>query len=144
MLNIVLSKEAISAWYSIGDERAHRLYDNHVGLVCGTTRCIRHDIDKESVFLTKVKERYTQLLPNYPVLKSLKVFLDSVYCQLFHHRGLIKNFIRFFITNLRAYRFAQAPRPYQERLLYKGDLPALLQDILSRLPLRLPWQNKSR
>ncbi len=64
-----------------------RLYDNHVGLVVEQLRCIRHDIDKESVFLQKVKERYTQLLPNYPRFEIAESFFNSVYCRLFHQNS---------------------------------------------------------
>ncbi|HEK1720102.1 TPA: bifunctional isocitrate dehydrogenase kinase/phosphatase [Proteus mirabilis] len=120
-----------------------RLYDNHVGLVVEQLRCIRHDIDKESVFLQKVKERYTQLLPNYPRFEIAESFFNSVYCRLFHHRELNKKNL-FVFSSQPAYRFAQAPRPLSRSFVIQSDLPALLQDILSRLPLRLPWQNKSR
>lgn len=120
-----------------------RLYDNHVGLVVEQLRCIRHDIDKESVFLQKVKERYTQLLPNYPRFEIAESFFNSVYCRLFHHRELNKKNL-FVFSSQPAYRFAQAPRPLSRSFVIQNDLPALLQDILSRLPLRLPWQNKSR
>lgn len=120
-----------------------RLYDNHVGLVVEQLRCIRHDIDKESVFLQKVKERYTQLLPNYPRFEIAESFFNSVYCRLFHHRELNKKNL-FVFSSQPAYRFAQAPRPLSRMFVIQSDLPALLQDILSRLPLRLPWQNKSR
>ncbi|WP_327440820.1 bifunctional isocitrate dehydrogenase kinase/phosphatase [Proteus mirabilis] len=120
-----------------------RLYDNHVGLVVEQLRCIRHDIDKESVFLQKVKERYTQLLPNYPRFEIAESFFNSVYCRLFHHRELNKKNL-FVFSSQPAYRFAQAPRPLSRTFVIQSDLPALLQDILSRLPLRLPWQNKLR
>lgn len=120
-----------------------RLYDNHVGLVVEQLRCIRHDIDKESVFLQKVKERYTQLLPNYPRFEIAESFFNSVYCRLFHHRELNKKNL-FVFSSQPAYRFAQAPRPLSRTFVIQSDLPALLQDILSRLPLRLLWQNKSR
>ncbi|MBG6017175.1 bifunctional isocitrate dehydrogenase kinase/phosphatase [Proteus mirabilis] len=120
-----------------------RLYDNHVGLVVEQLRCIRHDIDKESVFLQKVKERYTQLLPNYPRFEIAESFFNSVYCRLFHHRELNKKNL-FVFSSQPAYRFAQAPRPLSRSFVIQNDLPALLQDILSRLPLRLSWQNKSR
>ena len=120
-----------------------RLYDNHVGLVVEQLRCIRHDIDKESVFLQKVKERYTQLLPNYPRFEIAESFFNSVYCRLFHHRELNKKNL-FVFSSQPAYRFAQAPRPLSRTFVIQSDLPALLQDILSRLPLRLAWQNKSR
>ena len=120
-----------------------RLYDNHVGLVVEQLRCIRHYIDKESVFLQKVKERYTQLLPNYPRFEIAESFFNSVYCRLFHHRELNKKNL-FVFSSQPAYRFAQAPRPLSRTFVIQSDLPALLQDILSRLPLRLPWQNKSR
>ncbi|MDF7428359.1 bifunctional isocitrate dehydrogenase kinase/phosphatase [Proteus mirabilis] len=120
-----------------------RLYDNHVGLVVEQLRCIRHDIDKESVFLQKVKERYTQLLPNYPRFEIAESFFNSVYCRLFHHRELNKKNL-FVFSSQPAYRFAQAPRPLSRTFVIQSDLPVLLQDILSRLPLRLPWQNKSR
>ncbi|MBN7272922.1 bifunctional isocitrate dehydrogenase kinase/phosphatase [Proteus mirabilis] len=120
-----------------------RLYDNHVGLVVEQLRCIRHNIDKESVFLQKVKERYTQLLPNYPRFEIAESFFNSVYCRLFHHRELNKKNL-FVFSSQPAYRFAQAPRPLSRTFVIQSDLPALLQDILSRLPLRLPWQNKSR
>ncbi|HEJ9577411.1 TPA: bifunctional isocitrate dehydrogenase kinase/phosphatase [Proteus mirabilis] len=120
-----------------------RLYDNHVGLVVEQLRCIRHDIDKESVFLQKVKERYTQLLPNYPRFEIAESFFNSVYCRLFHHRELNKKNL-FVFSSQPVYRFAQAPRPLSRTFVIQSDLPALLQDILSRLPLRLPWQNKSR
>ncbi|HEJ9413870.1 TPA: bifunctional isocitrate dehydrogenase kinase/phosphatase [Proteus mirabilis] len=120
-----------------------RLYDNHVGLVVEQLRCIRHDIDKESAFLQKVKARYTQLLPNYPRFEIAESFFNSVYCRLFHHRELNKKNL-FVFSSQPAYRFAQAPRPLSRSFVIQNDLPALLQDILSRLPLRLPWQNKSR
>ncbi len=99
---------------------------------------IRHDIDKESVFLTKVKERYTQLLPNYPRFEIAEsFFLIQFIVSLFLSSRLNKKTLFVFITNLRAYRFAQAPRPLSRTFVIQSDLPALLQDILSRLPLRL-------
>ncbi|KLU18208.1 isocitrate dehydrogenase, partial [Proteus mirabilis] len=67
-----------------------RLYDNHVGLVVEQLKCIRHDIDKDSLFLQKVKENYTQLLPNYPRFEIAESFFNSVYCRLFYHRELNK------------------------------------------------------
>lgn len=99
-----------------------RLYDNHVGLVVEQLRCIRHDIDKESVFLQKVKERYTQLLPNYPRFEIAESFFNSVYCRLFHHRELNKKTYSFFHHNLRIV-LRKPLALYQERLLYKVIYP---------------------
>lgn len=120
-----------------------RLYDNHVGLVVEQLKCIRHDIDKESLFLQRVKENYTQLLPNYPRFEIAESFFNSVYCRLFYHRELNKKNL-FVFSSQPAYRFTQAPRPLSKQFVIQSDLPTLLQDILSRLPLRLPWQNKQR
>ncbi|OAT44885.1 isocitrate dehydrogenase phosphatase/kinase [Proteus hauseri ATCC 700826] len=120
-----------------------RLYDNHVGLVVAQLKCIRHDIDKESLFLQKVKEKYTQLLPHYPRFEIAESFFNSVYCRLFHHRELNKKNL-FVFSSQPAYRFNHAPRPLSKQFVIQTNLSELLQDIVSRLPLRLPWQNKAR
>lgn len=119
------------------------LYDNHVGLVVEQLRHIRHDIGENSLFLQKVKENYTQLLPNYPRFEIAESFFNSVYCRLFHHRELNKQNL-FIFSSQPAYRFMQSPRPLAKQFILKDSLSELLQDILSRLPLRLSWQNKLR
>lgn len=95
-----------------------RLYDNHVGLVVEQLRSIRHDIDKESFFLQKVKENYTLLLPNYPRFEIAESFFNSVYCRLFHHRELNKKTSLFFPRNLLIALHKRLDR-YQSSLLFK-------------------------
>lgn len=132
-------------WYGVqlAMKERIRLYDNHVGLVVEQLKCIRQDIDKDTFFLQEVKEHYTQLLPNYPRFEIAESFFNSVYCRLFHHRELNKKNL-FVFSSQPAYRFTHAPRPLSKQFVIQTDLSTLLQDIVSRLPLRLPWQNRIR
>ncbi|MEQ4924244.1 bifunctional isocitrate dehydrogenase kinase/phosphatase [Proteus hauseri] len=132
-------------WYGVqlAMKERIRLYDNHVGLVVEQLKCIRQDIDKDTLFLQEVKEHYTQLLPNYPRFEIAESFFNSVYCRLFHHRELNKKNL-FVFSSQPAYRFTHSPRPLSKQFVIQTDLSTLLQDIVSRLPLRLPWQNRTR
>lgn len=132
-------------WYGVqlAMKERIRLYDNHVGLVVEQLKCIQPNIDKNSSLLQKIKENYTQLLPNYPRFEIAESFFNSVYCRLFYHRELNKKNL-FIFSSQPTYRFSQAPRPLSRSFKIKNSLSELLQDILSRLTLRLAWQNKHR
>ena len=91
----------------------------------------------------KSKERYTQLLPNYPRFEIAESFFNSVYCRLFHHRELNKKNLFVFHHNLRIV-LRKPLALYQERLLYKVIYPHYCKIFYRAYLLRLPWQNKSR
>lgn len=80
-------------------QRIH-LYDHHVGLVVEQLRCITEGKSTDVDFLLRVKQQYTQLLPDYPRFEIAESFFNSVYCRLFDHRSLTPE--RLFIFQLAA------------------------------------------
>jgi isocitrate dehydrogenase kinase/phosphatase len=59
-------------WHAVQQAMKQRihLYDHHVGLVVEQLRCITDGKNTDAEFLLRVKEHYTQLLPDYPRFES--------------------------------------------------------------------------
>lgn len=77
-------------WHAVQQAMKQRihLYDHHVGLVVEQLRCITEGKSTDVDFLLRVKQQYTQLLPDYPRFEIAESFFNSVYCRLFDHRSL--------------------------------------------------------
>lgn len=131
-------------WHAVQQAMKQRihLYDHHVGLVVEQLRGISDGKIADADFLLQVKARYTRLLPDYPRFEIAESFFNSVYCRLFDHRWLTPE--RLFIFSSQAQRLATLSRPLTKNFYPDPDWEALLARLLSDLPLRLPWQDKSR
>nr|WP_318384268.1 bifunctional isocitrate dehydrogenase kinase/phosphatase [uncultured Enterobacter sp.] len=119
------------------------LYDHHVGLVVEQLRCITERHNPDADLLLRVKAHYVQLLPDYPRFEIAESFFNSVYCRLFDHRSLTPERL-FIFSSQPARRFRAIPRPLAKDFLPAYGWDALLNRLLSDLPLRLPWQDKAR
>ncbi|HDY8756454.1 TPA: bifunctional isocitrate dehydrogenase kinase/phosphatase [Klebsiella pneumoniae] len=132
-------------WHAVQQAMKQRihLYDHHVGLVVEQLRCITEGKSTDVDFLLRVKQQYTQLLPDYPRFEIAESFFNSVYCRLFDHRSLTPE--RLFIFSSQPERpFRTLPRPLAKDFFPERGWSHLLGKVLSDLPLRLPWQNKAR
>ncbi len=132
-------------WHAVQQAMKQRihLYDHHVGL--GSRAAALHHRRKSTDvdFLLRVKQQYTQLLPDYPRFEIAESFFNSVYCRLFDHRSLTPE--RLFIFSSQPERpFRTLPRPLAKDFFPERGWSHLLGKVLSDLPLRLPWQNKAR
>ncbi|HFO9162110.1 TPA: bifunctional isocitrate dehydrogenase kinase/phosphatase, partial [Escherichia coli] len=132
-------------WHAVQQAMKNRihLYDHHVGLVVEQLRCITNGQSTDAEFLLRVKEHYTRLLPDYPRFEIAESFFNSVYCRLFDHRSLTPERL-FIFSSQPERRFRTIPRPLAKDFYPEHGWEALLMRVLSDLPLRLPWQNKSR
>src|SRR5699024_9446255 len=119
------------------------LYDHHVGLVVEQLRCITNGQSTDAAFLLRVKEHYTRLLPDYPRFEIAESFFNSVYCRLFDHRSLTPERL-FIFSSQPERRFRTIPRPLPKDFHPDHGWQSLLMRVISDLPLRLRWQNKSR
>ncbi|ELT9673624.1 bifunctional isocitrate dehydrogenase kinase/phosphatase [Escherichia coli] len=132
-------------WHAVQQAMKNRihLYDHHVGLVVEQLRCITNGQSTDAAFLLRVKEHYTRLLPDYPRFEIAESFFNSVYCRLFDHRSLTPE--RLFIFSYQPERrFRTIPRPLAKDFHPDHGWESLLMRVISDLPLRLRWQNKSR
>ncbi|HAW9512026.1 TPA: bifunctional isocitrate dehydrogenase kinase/phosphatase [Escherichia coli] len=132
-------------WHAVQQAMKNRihLYDHHVGLVVEQLRCITNGQSTDAAFLLRVKEHYTRLLPDYPRFEIAERFFNSVYCRLFDHRSLTPE--RLFIFSSQPERgFRTIPRPLAKDFHPDHGWESLLMRVISDLPLRLRWQNKSR
>ncbi|EFX5627197.1 bifunctional isocitrate dehydrogenase kinase/phosphatase [Shigella boydii] len=132
-------------WHAVQLAMKNRihLYDHHVGLVVEQLRCITNGQSTDAAFLLRVKEHYTRLLPDYPRFEIAESFFNSVYCRLFDHRSLTPE--RLFIFSSQPERsFRTIPRPLAKDFHPDHGWESLLMRVISDLPLRLRWQNKSR
>ncbi|MBS1207532.1 MAG: aceK [Proteobacteria bacterium] len=123
-------------------QRIH-LYDHHVGLVVEQLHCITDSQSPDAAFLLRVKEHYTLLLPDYPRFEIAESFFNSVYCRLFDHRSLTPERL-FIFSSQPERRFRIIPRPLAKDFWPERGWEALLSKVLTDLPLRLPWQDKTR
>lgn len=123
-------------------QRIH-LYDHHVGLVVAQLKCITGPHFYDAAFLIRVKNCYSELLPDYPRAEIAESFFNSVYCRIFKHRDL---------TADKLYIFSEQPshpqrncqRPLARQYPVQGDLMTTLEKVLGDLPMRLPWENAPR
>ncbi|EGO6545563.1 bifunctional isocitrate dehydrogenase kinase/phosphatase [Escherichia coli] len=132
-------------WHAVQQAMKNRihLYDHHVGLVVEQLRCITNGQSTDAAFLLRVKEHYTRLLPDYPRFEIAESFFNSVYCRLFDHRSLTPERL-FIFTSQPERRFRTIPRPLAKDFPPDHGWESLLMRVISDLPLRLRWQNKSR
>lgn len=132
-------------WHAVQQAMKNRihLYDHHVGLVVEQLRCITNGQSTDAVFLLRVKEHYTRLLPDYPRFEIAESFFNSVYCRLFDHRSLTPERL-FIFSSQPERRFRTIPRPLAKDFHPDHGWESLLMRVISDLPLRLRWQNKSR
>ncbi|MGQ7076244.1 isocitrate dehydrogenase kinase/phosphatase AceK regulatory subunit, partial [Escherichia sp. SP-MK2] len=86
---------------------------------------------------------YTRLLPDYPRFEIAESFFNSVYCRLFDHRSLTPERL-FIFSSQPERRFRTIPRPLAKDFHPDHGWESLLMRVISDLPLRLRWQNKSR
>ncbi|OSL66886.1 [isocitrate dehydrogenase (NADP(+))] kinase [Escherichia coli TA054] len=132
-------------WHAVQQAMKNRihLYDHHVGLVVEQLRCITNGQSTDAEFLLRVKEHYTRLLPDYPRFEIAESFFNSVYCRLFDHRSLTPERL-FIFSSQPERRFRTIPRPLAKDFHPDHGWESLLMRVISDLPLRLRWQNKSR
>ncbi|ROK13101.1 bifunctional isocitrate dehydrogenase kinase/phosphatase [Escherichia coli] len=132
-------------WHAVQQAMKNRihLYDHHVGLVVEQLRCITNGQSTDAAFLLRVKEHYTRLLPDYPRFEIEESFFNSVYCRLFDHRSLTPERL-FIFSSQPERRFRTIPRPLAKDFYPDHGWESLLMRVISDLPLRLRWQNKSR
>ena len=132
-------------WHAVQQAMKNRihLYDHHVGLVVEQLRCITNGQSTDAAFLLRVKEHYTRLLPDYPRFEIAESFFNSVYCRLFDHRSLTPERL-FIFSSQPERRFRTIPRPLAKAFHSDHGWESLLMRVISDLPLRLRWQNKSR
>ncbi|EHY6187270.1 bifunctional isocitrate dehydrogenase kinase/phosphatase [Escherichia coli] len=132
-------------WHAVQQAMKNRihLYDHHVGLVVEQLRCITNSQSTDAAFLLRVKEHYTRLLPDYPRFEIAESFFNSVYCRLFDHRSLTPERL-FIFSSQPERRFRTIPRPLAKDFHPDHGWESLLMRVISDLPLRLRWQNKSR
>ncbi|EFI5396579.1 bifunctional isocitrate dehydrogenase kinase/phosphatase [Escherichia coli] len=134
-----------AGWHAVQQAMKNRihLYDHHVGLVVEQLRCITNGQSTDAAFLLRVKEHYTRLLPDYPRFEIAESFFNSVYCRLFDHRSLTPERL-FIFSSQPERRFRTIPRPLAKDFHPDHGWESLLMRVISDLPLRLRWQNKSR
>ncbi|HAV9946480.1 TPA: bifunctional isocitrate dehydrogenase kinase/phosphatase [Escherichia coli] len=132
-------------WHAVQQAMKNRihLYDHHVGLVVEQLRCITNGQSTDAAFLLRVREHYTRLLPDYPRFEIAESFFNSVYCRLFDHRSLTPERL-FIFSSQPERRFRTIPRPLAKDFHPDHGWESLLMRVISDLPLRLRWQNKSR
>jgi isocitrate dehydrogenase kinase/phosphatase len=132
-------------WHAVQQAMKQRihLYDHHVGLVVEQLRCITEGKSPDAAFLLRVKEHYIELLPDYPRFEIAESFFNSVYCRLFDHRSLTPERL-FIFSSQPERRFRSIPRPLAKDFYPDKGWETLLSQMLTDLPLRLPWQDKSR
>lgn len=132
-------------WHAVQQAMKNRihLYDHHVGLVVEQLRCITNGQSTDAAFLLRVKEHYTRLLPDYPRFEIAESFFNSAYCRLFDHRSLTPERL-FIFSSQPERRFRTIPRPLAKDFHPDHGWESLLMRVISDLPLRLRWQNKSR
>lgn len=123
-------------------QRIH-LYDHHVGLVVAQLKCITGQHFYDAAFLIRIKECYSELLPDYPRAEIAESFFNSVYCRIFKHRDLTAD--KLFIFSEQPVRKPQnCSRPLSREYPVQGNLIAALSKVLDDLPVRLPWEEANR
>ena len=123
-------------------QRIH-LYDHHVGLVVAQLKCITGPHFYDAAFLIRVKNCYSELLPDYPRAEIAESFFNSVYCRIFKHRDLTSDKLYIF-SEQPSHPQRNCPRPLARQYPVQGDLMTTLEKVLGDLPMRLPWENAPR
>ncbi|GAB7260374.1 hypothetical protein DZS_29890 [Dickeya ananatis] len=132
-------------WHAVQQAMKQRiqLYDHHVGLVVEQLGCITDRQCYDATFVARVKQIYTALLPDYPRFEIAESFFNSVYCRLFNHRELTPDKL-FVFSSQPARRFQAIPRPLARTYTPDNGWAAMLEAVLTALPLRLPWEDLAR
>lgn len=131
-------------WHAVQQAMKQRihLYDHHVGLVVEQLRCITDGKSPDAAFLLRVKEQYTQLLPDYPRFEIAESFLTLFIAgYLTTARYLPSGYL--FSAPSRSADFVLSRARWRKIFPDRGWEP-LLHRVLTDLPLRLPWENKTR
>jgi len=123
-------------------QRIH-LYDHHVGLVVAQLKCITGPHFYDAAFLIRVKNCYSELLPDYPRAEIAESFFNSVYCRIFKHRDLTADKLYIF-SEQPSHPQRNCPRPLARQYPVQGDLMTTLEKVHGDLPMRLPWENAPR
>ncbi|RBQ35113.1 bifunctional isocitrate dehydrogenase kinase/phosphatase [Rahnella aquatilis] len=123
-------------------QRIH-LYDHHVGLVVAQLKCITGQHFYDAAFLIRIKECYSELLPDYPRAEIAESFFNSVYCRIFKHRDLTADKL-FIFSEQPARKPQNCSRPLSREYPVQGNLIAALSKVLDDLPVRLPWEEANR
>lgn len=123
-------------------QRIH-LYDHHVGLVVAQLKCITGPHFYDAAFLIRVKNCYSELLPDYPRAEIAESFFNSVYCRIFKHRDLTADKLYIFSEQPSPPQ-RNCPRPLARQYPVQGVLMTTLEKVLGDLPMRLPWENAPR
>lgn len=123
-------------------QRIH-LYDHHVGLVVAQLKCITGQHFYDAAFLIRIKESYSELLPDYPRAEIAESFFNSVYCRIFKHRDLTADKL-FIFSEQPARKPQNCSRPLSREYPVQGNLIAALSKVLDDLPVRLPWEEANR
>ncbi|STX15209.1 isocitrate dehydrogenase phosphatase [Klebsiella pneumoniae] len=133
-------------WHAVQQAMKQRihLYDHHVGLVVEQLRCITEGKSTDVDFLLRVKQQYTQLLPDYPRFEIAESFFNSVYCRLFGPPLADPRAALYFQLAARATLSYPSRDRWRKIFFPERGWSHLLGKVLSDLPLRLPWQNKAR
>jgi len=123
-------------------QRIH-LYDHHVGLVVAQLKCITGQHFYDAAFLIRIKECYSELLPDYPRAEIAESFFNSVYCRIFKHRDLTADKL-FIFSEQPARKPQNCSRPLSREYPVQSNLIAALSKVLDDLPVRLPWEEAKR
>lgn len=123
-------------------QRIH-LYDHHVGLVVAQLKCITGQHFYDAAFLIRIKECYSELLPDYPRAEIAESFFNSVYCRIFKHRDLTADKL-FIFSEQPARKPQNCSRPLSREYPVQSNLIAALSKVLDDLPVRLPWEEANR
>ncbi|KEY41552.1 bifunctional isocitrate dehydrogenase kinase/phosphatase [Pantoea agglomerans] len=119
------------------------LYDHHVSLVADQLRVLSGAASWDEMFWLRVKDHYQSLLPGYPRHEIAESFFNSVYCRLHGHADLQPD--RLFIFSSQSLTAPVTPlRPLSRRYQPERGWLALVDQVLSDLPLTLPWQQRAR
>lgn len=123
-------------------QRIH-LYDHHVGLVVAQLKCITGQHFYDAAFLIRIKECYSELLPDYLRAEIAESFFNSVYCRIFKHRDLTADKL-FIFSEQPARKPQNCSCPLSREYPVQSNLIAALSKVLDDLPVRLPWEEANR
>jgi isocitrate dehydrogenase kinase/phosphatase len=123
-------------------QRIH-LYDHHVVLAVELIRRMAGSLCQDAGFLSRVKDHYTTLLPNYPRFEIAESFFNSVYCRLSDHHDLTPDKM-FVFSSQPEHRQRHLPRPVSRNFPLASGVKERLRVIIRNSPLRLPWEDLPR
>jgi Isocitrate dehydrogenase kinase/phosphatase len=133
-----------AAWQDVQRAMKKRinLYDHHVALSVELITRMVGDMGHDPDFLSRVKDHYVELLPDYPRFEIAESFFNSVYCRLFEHRNMLPD--KMFVQTSQPHRTHPNPRPLARVFHIENDVREPLKAILRHIPMRLPWEDLER